>query len=414
MITSTTPVLLAPRGVSATVSADAAVREGTGASTVPTDGFNDRLNADLRTVRSILYVAPGRTVKRPTDRAAVLRSVADAWMPLSLERQARAAGSISDETRWAALITGATTQDEGQARAVYALLRAIRDSAPPIPSVREIAEWIRPRLGGRYAAGMSLNRTVVGADLDVPPALVTLAFADLLADGHLSGNSHRIMVPGRAQTRPAHVRHFANRLLAQVHFGLYPPLTHLPRRRGSGLAVLFVTDNALMLESIALLEAEGWIRRSRGATPQVLPRTDLPVPPRTDLPAAPDDGVPCTMAEVSDAIRSAHRRWRQRGFLPPEDVEAHWRRMQAMALQLLAADSERPTSTPRRQQAVLLAREVITTPLPDTGLLGLWHTACLATAAQALIPRARMTGPPRYTSAPTHRTPAARRRSATR
>ncbi|MCY0935982.1 hypothetical protein [Streptomyces sp. H34-S4] len=71
---------------------------------------------------------------------------------------------------------------------------------------------------------------------------------------------------------------------------------------------------------------------------------------------------------------------------PSEEVEARWDALREMAVQLLAACAEDTVGpADRGRHAVLLLREAIHAPLPDTSLLGMWHTARLAAALRVFL-----------------------------
>ncbi|MER6516721.1 hypothetical protein ABT246_07600 [Streptomyces sp. NPDC001553] len=321
------------------------------------------------------------------------------WMPLALERAESAAGSPSDTARWADLITNASQSDtdlttaaqiRAGARAVHALLGALRNSAPPCPPVAQIAARIAAHVASRrYAPGMLLSRETTAADLGVPAELVPLAFADLSAAGVLTSSHHRAMVCGARDERPGRVRHLADRLLDQVAFGLYPPECSFPG--AEELGGYTVSDVALVTEALRLLEHEGWIARRRGRPALVLASAHLLARPAhlATLPPAERWERPAPTV-LHHAMREAHNHWRHRRFLPPEEVEARWQSLRDMAVQLLAAGTEDTVGPADRvRHAVLLLQEAVHAPLPDASLLGMWHTARLAAALRVFLTSTR-------------------------
>ncbi|MFF1344087.1 hypothetical protein ACFVYT_40810 [Streptomyces sp. NPDC058290] len=238
---------------------------------------------------------------------------------------------------------------------------------------------------GRYVPGMVLPAKVVAADLGVPAALLPRAFADLAQAGTLARNGHHIAVPHSADERDSRARHLADRFLDQVAARLYPPEVPLP-----GIAELArdrVTEPSLMRTALSLLEGEGWVGRKPGRGRVVLPSGWLLAPPRTvALPPIATGMAGLTENKIRNAVRLAYTRWRSRQFLPPEDVEQAWQEMRSIAMHVLP--STLPGTLPsgyRGERAVALVQEAASAPLPDTALLGLWHTACLAMAIRGLL-----------------------------
>ncbi|MEK9518211.1 GntR family transcriptional regulator [Streptomyces venezuelae] len=327
--------------------------------------------------------------------AAWIRSTVSLWMPLALERARAAAGSASDTGRWASLITAANqaqadlttvVQIRAAARAVHALLGALQNSAPPCPPVAEISARITAHVARRrYAPGMLLSREATAGDLGVPADLVPLAFADLSAAGVLTSSHHRTMVCGARDERPGRARHLADRLLDQMAFGLYPPESSLPG--AAELGDYTVSDVKLVTEALWLLEHDGWIARRRGRPALVLPSAHLLARPEYLAELPPAQGGRCPAPEVLRlAMREAHNAWRHRRFLPPEEVTARWESLREMAVELLADRTEDTIGPPDRgQHAVLLLQEAVHAPLPDTSLLGMWHTARLAAALRLFL-----------------------------
>uniref|UniRef100_A0AAU2JZS6 GntR family transcriptional regulator n=1 Tax=Streptomyces sp. NBC_00049 TaxID=2903617 RepID=A0AAU2JZS6_9ACTN len=326
---------------------------------------------------------------------AWIRSTVRLWLPLARERAEAAAGSPSDTARWASLINDADQSDtdlttvaqiRAAAKAVHALLIALQNSAPPCPPVAEIAARIAAHVTSlRYAPGIQLSRETTAADLGVPAALVRLAFTDLSAAGVLASSHHRTMVRGARDERPRRVRHLADRLLDQVAFGLYPPGCSLPG--ADELGDYCVSDVALVTEALRFLEHEGWIDRKRGRPALVLASAHLLAPPGqiAALPRAEGGACPA-LAVVHHAMREAHNAWRHRRFLPPEEVVTRWESLREMAVQILAAGAENAVGpADRGRHAVLLLREAVHAPLPDTSLLGMWHTARLAAAVRVFL-----------------------------
>nr|WSW48660.1 GntR family transcriptional regulator [Streptomyces sp. NBC_01001] len=251
-------------------------------------------------------------------------------------------------------------------------------------TVAELCEQITRRISiGRYAPGMALPAKVLAADLGVPAALLPGAFADLAEAGTLARTGDRIAVPHPSDERAWRACHLANRFLDQVASRLYPPEAPLP-----GIAELArdrVTEPSLMRQALNVLEDEGWIGRKPGQGRVVLPSGWLLAPPRTvTLPAPATGTARLTEHEIRDAVRLAYTRWRSRQYLPPEDVERAWQEMRVIAVQVLPPT---PPGSPMRrgERATALVREAALTPLPDTALLGLWHTACLSMAIRGLL-----------------------------
>ncbi|MGW8779787.1 hypothetical protein ACWGNM_17245 [Streptomyces sp. NPDC055796] len=238
---------------------------------------------------------------------------------------------------------------------------------------------------GRYVPGMVLPAKVVAVDLGVPAALLPRAFADLAQAGTLARNGHHIAVPHTSDERDSRARHLANRFLNQVAGRLYPPEARLP-----GIAELArdrVTEPSLMRTALSFLENEGWVGKKSGRGRIVLPSGWLLAPPRTvALPPLAADMDRLAEHAIRDAVRQAYTRWRSRQFLPPEDVWRAWQEMRNIAAHVLP--STLPGALPtayRGDRAVALVREAASAPLPDTALLGLWHTACLAMAIRGLL-----------------------------
>lgn len=389
----------APYGSEPATPADAAPRPATFPEQVQThaarSGTDDdpaRLQEDLRTARSLLIRSTDKNTDRVATCLAQLRGLVEAWRALSSSRQIRAAGSPGDEARWAELIAGADPAEEvpatldglrNQAQAVMALLKALQQTAPPVPPARVVADRIAAHLGERYAPGLSLGRKALAADLDVPEDLVRLALSDLVTSGALTSANHRVLVPQTGEERPGRVRHLADRILAQIAFGLYPPRSPLPG--AAALAALHATDADLATDALRLLETEGWLHRVRGRPAMVLPSALLLAPrdPASTIPVHP--GGPFTEAEIRRALQEAHNSWKRRAFVPPQRVEERWVVLQAMAAQCFPDRVPARLTTPRRRRAALLVREAASAPLPDTSLLGMWHTAGLVNVIRLLL-----------------------------
>ncbi|AWZ03549.1 MULTISPECIES: GntR family transcriptional regulator [unclassified Streptomyces] len=326
--------------------------------------------------------------------AAWIRSTVCLWMPQALERAEAAAGSPSDTARWAGLINDADQSDtdlsvvaqiRAGAKAVHTLLVALETSAPPCPPVAEIADRIAAHVASRrYAPGMQLSRETTAVDLGVPAELVRLAFADLSAVGVLIASHHRTTVCGAPDERTGRVRHLADRLLDSFAFGLYLPGDRLPG--ADELGNYCASDVRLVTEALQLLEHEGWVARTRGRPALVLASAHLLAPrPNAVLPSSASGKRPAP-AVVRQAMHEAHNCWRHRRFLPPEEVAARWESLREMAVQLLTACAGTTVGPPDRvRHAVLLLREAVHAPLPDTSLLGLWHTARLAAALRVFL-----------------------------
>ncbi|MCX4632771.1 GntR family transcriptional regulator [Streptomyces sp. NBC_01443] len=260
------------------------------------------------------------------------------------------------------------------------------DLASSNVTVEEICELITSGIEiGRYVPGMVLPAKVVAADLGVPAALLPRAFADLTQAGTLARNGYHIAVPHSPDERDSRARHLANRFLDQVAVRLYPPEVPLP-----GIAELArdrVTEPSLMRTALSLLQDEGWVGRKPGRGRVVLPSGWLLAPPRTvALPPLAGGMAGRAEHEIRDAVRLAYTRWRSRQFLPPEDVQRAWQEMRSIATHVLpSTPAGTPSSAYRGGRAVALVREAASAPLPDTALLGLWHTACLAMAIRGLL-----------------------------
>ncbi|WP_369780130.1 hypothetical protein [Streptomyces sp. R33] len=274
---------------------------------------------------------------------------------------------------------------------VQALSQEVRqadsiDLAASKVTVEEVCELITSDIElGRYVPGMVLSAKVVAADLGVPAALLPRAFADLAQAGTLARSGHHIAVPHTSDERALRARHLADRFLDQVAARLYPPEAPLP-----GIAELArdrVTEPSLMRMALSLLEEGGWVGRKPGRGRVVLPSGWLLAPPRTEaLPPCATGTAGLAEHAIRDAVRLAYTRWRSRQFLPPEDVERAWQEMRVIAAHVLP--STLPGTLPsayRGDRAVALVREAASAPLPDTALLGLWHTACLAMAIRGLL-----------------------------
>lgn len=253
-------------------------------------------------------------------------------------------------------------------------------------TVAELCEQITCRITiGRYAPGMALPAKVLAADLGVPAPLLPRAFADLAEAGTLARTGDRIAVPHPSDERAWRARHLADRALDQIAARLYLPEVPLP-----GIAELArdrVTEPTVMRQALNVLEDEGWIGRKPGQGRVVLPSGWLLAPPRTvALPARATGTARRTEHEIRDAVRLAYTRWRSRQFLPPEDVETAWQEMRVIAVQVLPPTPPGSLHPLRRgERAAALVREAASAPLPDTALLGLWHTASLAMAIRGLL-----------------------------
>lgn len=395
MHTLTLPAADSPRGLVPPPACLAAPASPAQPNPYPDAGTTpEGLSYDIRRALDMAQRAPLLIETHAAGYTAWIRSTVHRWMPLALERAEVAAGSPSDTARWAGLITDAGQSDtdltmvaqiRAAARAVHALLRALQNSAPTSPPVAEIAARIAAHVASRrYAPGMLLSRDSTAADIGVPTDLVPLAFADLSAAGVLTSSHHRTMVCGSRDERPSRVRHLANRLLDQVAFGLYPPDESLPG--AEELGEYCVSDVALVTEALRLLEHEGWIARRRGRPALVLASAHLLAPPARKSALPPEGGERPALAVVHHAMREAHNAWRRRRFLPPEEVQARWESLRELSVQVLSAGAE-DTIGPadRSRHAVLLLREAVHAPLPDTSLLGMWHTARLAAALRVFL-----------------------------
>ncbi|MFK0223946.1 hypothetical protein ACIQWN_37935 [Streptomyces vinaceus] len=252
--------------------------------------------------------------------------------------------------------------------------------------VAELSDLINHHIATRrYSLGMVLPTSVVAADLGVPAARLRSAFADLTKDGTLALNGRRIAVPYPPDARLRAARRLAGRILTQVTAGLYPPCEVLP-----GVAELArhcISEPPLMRMALKLLEDDGWIGRTPARSRVVLPSGLLLAPAaRTALPPRPDGGTGMTECRIRNVVRLAKNRWISRRFLPPEAVEQAWLEMRATAAQILPPPGrQRPRPMRREAHATARVREAATAPLPDTALLGLWHTACLAIAIRDLL-----------------------------
>ncbi|MEU5811549.1 GntR family transcriptional regulator [Streptomyces sp. NPDC047718] len=272
------------------------------------------------------------------------------------------------------------------------LAAAAADTTSPAAqdvTVAQICEQVRTHVkSGRYAPGMGLSIKAVAEDLDASKDLVPEVFAELVGAGVLARSGSRFRVPVAQDDRVLRARHLADRFRNQIAAGIYSPGAPLPCTES--LAGEHVTDGELMRMALRLLEDEGWLgmKRSGNCLARVVrPRArQLPPPPTAPpVPRAPG-AAPLSENDVRTAIWTAHNRWVSRQFQTPEAVEAAWRQMQAVATQVLQP-AVRVSPSPIRpwKQAAARVRHSASAPLPDTSLLGVWHTAWLASAVRTLL-----------------------------
>ncbi|MFI1060390.1 GntR family transcriptional regulator [Streptomyces spororaveus] len=269
------------------------------------------------------------------------------------------------------------------AAAVRALLTAIADDSP---SVAEIGARITVAIrAGRYQPGVSLAAGVIAADLQVPVDLVKLAFTDLTAAGVLEHSGPRTAVPATGEEEAERAQFLAARLRSQMAYGLYPPESTLPK--GPEMARIFVTNDPVVRGALGILDKDGLIHRRPARPPLVLDAAGLLSPsPRSAPPVDELVQSRFSVLQIQTSVAAAYARWHKRPYVPAADAVREWQQLRAMARQLL---KNRPV-LPRagrspRAAAAARAREVESAPLPETTLLALWHTACLAASVGELL-----------------------------
>ncbi|MEU9416002.1 GntR family transcriptional regulator [Streptomyces sp. NPDC048272] len=269
------------------------------------------------------------------------------------------------------------------AAAVRALLTAVADDTPPAAEIgARITAAIR---ANRYQPGVSLAASVIAADLQVPVAPVRLAFTDLTTTGVLERSGQRTAVPATGEEETERAQYLAARLRSQMAYGLYPPESTLPK--GPEMARIFVTNDPVVRGALGFLEMDGLIYRRPARPPLVLDAAGCLSPSPRSAPH-PDEPVQrrFSVLQIQTSVAAAYARWHKRPYVPASEAVREWQQLRAMARQLLKNHPVPPRAgrSPRAAAAVR-AREVESAPLPETTLLALWHTACLAASVGDLL-----------------------------
>ncbi|MFD6464841.1 GntR family transcriptional regulator [Streptomyces goshikiensis] len=250
----------------------------------------------------------------------------------------------------------------------------------------EIGAWITAAIdSGRYQPGVSLAAGVIAADLQAPVALVRLAFTDLTFAGVLKRSGQRTSVPATGDEEAVRTQYLAARLRAQMAHGLYPPGSTLPT--GPEVARLFVTADPVVRGALGILEKDGLIHRRPARPPLVLEAAGLLSPsPRSTPPLGEPAQGRFSVLQIQTSVAAAYARWHKRPYVPAAAAVREWQQLRAMARQLLKNHPASPhAGRSLRAAAAARAREVESAPLPETTLLALWHTACLAAAVGELL-----------------------------
>ncbi|MFE5842048.1 GntR family transcriptional regulator [Streptomyces niveus] len=320
--------------------------------------------------------------------------IAERWLWLVDERRRAAGGSPSDQARWTDF-RAAVEQAPAAGRdhvslllllgTVRDMLKDLRATHPPCPTVAEIAERIRSMIKAdpaSYPPGARLSKGVLEREMGIPRSSLDAALADLRAD--------RVLDP--AGSGPARVRsagpNGARRLdvggwlRTLIRTGVYPPGQPLPLR--SELVRTLAIGEMAVADTIRTLAEEGVLRCPPGSPADVLPdATSRPfdlasaaVPSERPLPS-----VSSLLARSAAAASRTRASWKPRACPPVPDLDADFDVLRTAALHLAPlVDLRRPGAAADVARAVVTATE----PLPVDDHQQRWRTACLAIAVQDL------------------------------
>ncbi|WP_372412678.1 GntR family transcriptional regulator [Streptomyces luteireticuli] len=368
----------------------------------------DQLGADLERLRQAVSTPTASSPAAVVRAHSTLDEIAGRWKQTAHEYRAAAAGSAADQARWEALIASAfasTLRRHGpqyedvvlRSFHVRALLRAVRDSAPPTSSVASIAARITQAVAdGTYPPGSVLSPGNVARDLGERPERVQLALSDLVAAGRAETSGRRILVARLGGHRDHFVRHLADQLVQQIAAGLYPPGTPLPPRRN--LMRSFAISQPTMTAVQDLLLAEGRIQVHRGGrSPMVVDALPTAAAQltlrRREPPSRQGAAVVPDLARVPEMARRI-RAWRRGRSSPTRDIlDQHLDELTDALRYLIPCVKAATTANPapniveQRRYAWRIAHACwLETATPSEDLeLRVWHGACLSNAVEDLL-----------------------------
>lgn len=264
------------------------------------------------------------------------------------------------------------------------LLQAILDSTrPDTPTVPDITEQITQAItSGRYPVELVVRTSRIAEDLGVPRRLVQLAVSDLAEAGTVVARRHGILAVDHSGPAPGAV-YVATRIRAQIAAGIYPPNTALPTTKD--LANLFLCGVPLLTAGLRLLADDGLLTLHDAQGGAVRAFVARSLPHSSNTVSADRETSTFTPEQISATTRKAQTQWKLRTPVPATTLHRQWMELRAMIRHALSSRVTPVDPLPEWDLAVARATEVESAPLPGPPWLGVWHTACLASATSRLL-----------------------------
>ncbi|CAO0836962.1 GntR family transcriptional regulator [Streptomyces microflavus] len=330
-----------------------------------------------------------------------LTDLADQWVKAAHACVADM-GSVTQRTRWQALIAAVETRQGTHAPAgtdVPALCTALRNLLLAMleysrlePPVTGISDYLRGRIAdGTCPSGSLLGARRTAAELCLAPVSVVrvkLALADLEVEGLVESNRTGTRVTGAPAGRSERSAQVAQWLRTLIREGVYPPGSALPRV--ADLTRPLVTPRPVISSAVALLYDERTVRSGVGnravvvrdpgfavAAPLALTTVGL------RLTLAGSAGSDTSPQRVRETCRRA-RSWCHHRITPaPGRVPHTHRTLTSMAAHLIPAPHAHH-QTPQAEATMRRAAVTALAPQPDDPQEQLRRTACLAAAVLEL------------------------------